>query len=96
MERERMKEVKSFAIIGAGLVGVELATDLKSYFPDKEVIAYTRSGGWLPRVPKADEMIRPETEAQGVQVAGRIRALTQPPALTFGPGMTCPIEFTPP
>ena len=68
IERERMKDCSSFALIGAGLVGTELATDLKSYFPDKKVTVYTKAGGWLPRIQGAHEMVDAEVKAQGVDL----------------------------
>ena len=63
-----MNEVDTFAVIGAGLVGVELATDLKSYYPEKEVVCYTRGSGWMPRIPGAHELIKEETDRQGIKL----------------------------
>ena len=68
VEKERMRDCSSFALIGAGLVGIELSTDIKSYFPDKEVVVYTKAGGWLPRIPGAHGMVSPEIETQGVKL----------------------------
>jgi NADH dehydrogenase FAD-containing subunit len=68
MERERMKEVSSFAVIGAGLVGIQLACELRHYFPDKEVNVYTRAGGWLPRVPGAHDNVLEEIDRQGINL----------------------------
>ena len=68
VERERMAEVDSFAIIGAGLVGIELAGDLKSYFPDKPVNVYTKAGGYLPRVPGAHDRVAPVCENLGIDI----------------------------
>ena len=67
-EQKRMGEVSSFAIVGAGLVGIELAGDLKSYFPDKSIEVYTRSGAWLPRIAGAHERVEPVMKALGVNL----------------------------
>ncbi len=71
MERQRMAEVDSFTVVGAGLVGVELATDLKSYFPDKNVHVITRSDGWLPRIPGAHPMVDEVCKEMGVTLHTR-------------------------
>ena len=67
-ERQRMCDVDSFSVVGSGLVGIELATDLKSYFPDKQVDVFTRSQGWLPRVPGAHAMVNEVCVKLGVQL----------------------------
>ncbi|CAF1481252.1 unnamed protein product [Didymodactylos carnosus] len=35
--QDRVRSAKSVALIGGGAVGVQMATDIKSYYPDKEV-----------------------------------------------------------
>ena len=35
--QERIKDAQKIAVIGAGAVGVELATDIKAFYPDKDV-----------------------------------------------------------
>ena len=35
LERQRCKEAPSFTVVGGGLVGTELAFDLKAFFPEK-------------------------------------------------------------
>jgi NADH dehydrogenase FAD-containing subunit len=65
-ERQRMAQVPSFSIVGAGLVGMQLACDLKHYFPEKEVNCYARGGGWLPRIPGAHEKVAEHCTQLGV------------------------------
>lgn len=36
--QEDVKRSKSILIVGGGAVGVQMATDLKEYYPDKEVV----------------------------------------------------------
>ena len=68
MERERMAEVDNFSVVGAGLVGIQMACELRHYFPEKEVNVYTRAGGWLPRVPEAHGHLHEECTKQGVKL----------------------------
>ncbi|XMA09185.1 hypothetical protein WAI453_001976 [Rhynchosporium graminicola] len=35
--QERIKESMDIALVGAGAVGVQLATDIKSFYPEKKV-----------------------------------------------------------
>merc|ERR1740117_2857804 len=42
-ERRRMAAASGFTVVGSGVVGSELALDLKAFFPDKPVNVVTRS-----------------------------------------------------
>jgi NADH dehydrogenase FAD-containing subunit len=44
-----IKESKTIAIIGGGAVGVEIATDIKSYYPEKQVTIVHSRQHLLPR-----------------------------------------------
>ena len=57
IERRRMAASSCFTVVGSGVVGTELAHDIKSFFPDKPVNVVTRSDvGFLPRVPGAHDI----------------------------------------
>ena len=62
-----MASASSFTVVGSGVVGTELALDIKAFFPDKPVHVVTRSEiGYLPRVPGAHDMVAKVAEEQGV------------------------------
>ena len=63
-----MAEVDSFSVVGSGLVGVELATELKTHFPDKAVNVFTRSDGWLTRVPGTHALVGEVCSGMGVRL----------------------------
>ena len=66
LERKRCENAESFTVVGGGLVGVELAFDLKSFMPDKRVEVVTRSDAWMPRVPGAHELVQQQAEEKGI------------------------------
>ena len=67
IERRRMAASSCFTVVGSGVVGTELAHDIKSFFPDKPVHVVTRSDvGFLPRIPGASEMIGKHAEEAGL------------------------------
>jgi NADPH-dependent 2,4-dienoyl-CoA reductase/sulfur reductase-like enzyme len=47
--QESIKAAKTIAIIGGGAVGVEIATDIKSYYPEKQVTIVHSRQQLLPR-----------------------------------------------
>jgi NADH dehydrogenase FAD-containing subunit len=73
-ERRRMASASSFTVVGSGVVGSELALDLRSFFPDKPVNVVTRSEvGWLPRVPGAHKLVAQVCDEKGVSlVTGKV------------------------
>lgn len=73
-ERRRMAAATSFTVVGSGVVGSELALDLKCFYPDKPVNVVTRSEvGWLPRVPGAHEIVAKVCGEKGVSlVTGKV------------------------
>ena len=73
-ERRRMASASSFTVVGSGVVGSELALDLKSFYPDKPVNVVTRSEvGWLPRVPGAHDIVAKVCDEKGVAlVTGKV------------------------
>lgn len=50
--QKRVAGAKTIALIGGGAVGVEMAADIKSYFPDKEVTLIHSRAQLLPRFGK--------------------------------------------
>ncbi|KAB5584864.1 putative AMID-like mitochondrial oxidoreductase [Coniochaeta sp. 2T2.1] len=50
--QERVAAAKSVALVGGGAVGVEMAADIKSYFPEKRVMLVHSRGQLLPRFGK--------------------------------------------
>lgn len=50
--QNKIKDAKRIAVIGGGAVGVELASDVKSFYPDKEVALIHSRGQLLPSFGK--------------------------------------------
>ena len=69
-----MAAASGFTVVGSGVVGSELALDLKAFFPDKPVNVVTRSEvGFLPRVPGAHEFVAKVCDEKGVGlVTGKV------------------------
>ena len=65
-ENERIKAAPSVTVVGGGVVGSELAFDVKAFFPDKKVELATRSHAMLKRVPMADELVKKCADEDGI------------------------------
>ncbi|KAL4884485.1 hypothetical protein BJY04DRAFT_182604 [Aspergillus karnatakaensis] len=63
-----IKEAKSILIAGGGAVGVQMATDLKEYYPDKEVTVVQSRPKLMPQYHgKLDQIIRKRFEELGIK-----------------------------
>ncbi|KAF4955423.1 hypothetical protein FSARC_11855 [Fusarium sarcochroum] len=63
-----IKAASKVAVIGAGAVGVELAADIKGYYPDKLVTLIHSRGTLLPRFPGVHRHVLAALQALGVDV----------------------------
>eukprot|EP00397_Hematodinium_sp_SG-2012_P010126 GEMP01010232.1.p1 GENE.GEMP01010232.1~~GEMP01010232.1.p1 ORF type:complete len:928 (+),score=194.05 GEMP01010232.1:275-3058(+) len=75
-ERHNIETAERILVIGGGLVGIELAADIKDAFPDLEVILIHSSTKLLKRMPGAHEIVLPFLrDTQGVTVRLNERVL---------------------
>lgn len=67
--QEKIQAANRIAIIGGGAMGVEIATDMKSFFPSKEVTLFHSRYQLLPRFGrKLHDFVLPAMEKLGIQV----------------------------
>ncbi|KAI0203277.1 hypothetical protein F4808DRAFT_418000 [Astrocystis sublimbata] len=67
--QRRLKSAQSIAIIGGGAVGVQMATDLKEIYPDKEITLVHSRMQLMPLYhEKLDEIIKVRCEELGVKL----------------------------
>ncbi|KAI1171278.1 FAD/NAD(P)-binding domain-containing protein [Nemania sp. FL0916] len=67
--QERLKKAKSIAIIGGGAVGVQMATDLKEIYPEKEITLVHSRNQLMPLYhSKLDEIIKERCQELGVKL----------------------------
>ncbi|KAI1085545.1 FAD/NAD(P)-binding domain-containing protein [Whalleya microplaca] len=67
--QERIKQAKSVLIVGGGAVGVQMATDLKEIYPEKEVILVHSRNQLMPLYhEKLDEIIKARCKELGVKL----------------------------
>ncbi|KAI1747245.1 FAD/NAD(P)-binding domain-containing protein [Xylaria castorea] len=67
--QQRLRDAKSVAIIGGGAVGVQMATDLKEIYPDKEVTLIHSRNQLMPVYhEKLDEIIKARFQELGVKL----------------------------
>jgi NADH dehydrogenase FAD-containing subunit len=67
--QEKIQAVNRIAIIGGGAMGVEIATDIKSFFPSKEVTLFHSRYQLLPSFGrKLHDFVLPAMEKLGIQV----------------------------
>ncbi|KAJ8125273.1 hypothetical protein O1611_g8366 [Lasiodiplodia mahajangana] len=66
--QQRLKNAKSIAIIGGGAVGVQMATDLKEIYPEKEITLVHSRNQLMPLYhKKLDEIIKERCQELGVK-----------------------------
>lgn len=53
---KRIASAMTIAIIGAGITGVELAAEIRERYPDKEVLLYASTDGFLSMLPDAQRV----------------------------------------
>ncbi|KAI1741961.1 FAD/NAD(P)-binding domain-containing protein [Xylaria scruposa] len=67
--QQQLKDAKSVAIIGGGAVGVQMATDLKEIYPDKEVTLIHSRNQLMPVYhEKLDEIIKARFQELGIKL----------------------------
>ncbi len=66
-ERENIKSCERVVCIGGGLVGVELASDIKDEFPDKDVTIIHRNSKLLPRIEAAHPLLMEHMNKVGIK-----------------------------
>ncbi|KAL2815861.1 hypothetical protein BDW59DRAFT_153591 [Aspergillus cavernicola] len=63
-----IKQAKSILIAGGGAVGVQMATDLKEYYPDKEITVVQSRPHLMPQYhPKLHELIKGRFDELGIK-----------------------------
>lgn len=66
--QQRLKDARSIAIVGGGAVGVQMATDLKEIYPDKEITLVHSRNQLMPLYhKKLDEIIKARCQELGVK-----------------------------
>jgi NADH dehydrogenase FAD-containing subunit len=66
--QERLRQAKSIAIIGGGAVGVQMATDLKEIYPEKDITLVHSRDQLMPLYhKKLDEIIKARCQELGVK-----------------------------
>ncbi|KAJ9144646.1 Oxidoreductase [Pleurostoma richardsiae] len=77
--QQGVKNAKSIVIVGGGAVGVQMATDLKEVYPEKDVTVVQSRDRLMPLYhPKMDEIIRARFKELGVNVISGTRAVVPP------------------
>jgi NADH dehydrogenase FAD-containing subunit len=73
-----VKHAKTIAVVGAGAVGVEMATDIKAYYPEKEVTLFSSRDYVLPGFgPKLRDYALDAIKKLGVNVVLNVRPTIQ-------------------
>lgn len=74
-----VKRARSIVIVGGGAVGVQMATDLKEYYPDKEVTVVQSRPKLMPQFhEKLHEIVKARFDELGVKLVTGAR-VTLPP-----------------
>lgn len=82
--QEAIKAAQTIAIIGGGAVGVEITTDIKSYYPHKQVTIVHSHRQLLPHFgPRLHDYVRSKVEQMGIELQ-----LGERPQLPFETGMS--------
>jgi apoptosis-inducing factor 2 len=67
--QDNIQQAKSIAVIGGGAVGVELVSDIKSFYPDKEVSLFHSRNQLLPRFgPRLHDHVLQTLTDMGIHV----------------------------
>jgi NADH dehydrogenase FAD-containing subunit len=90
-----IKRSKSILIVGGGAVGVQMATDLKEYYPDKEVTVVQSRPRVMPNFhPRLHEIIEKRFEELGIQLITGSRVKIPPSGSFPNDGTTFDVELT--
>jgi NADH dehydrogenase FAD-containing subunit len=66
--QQQVKKASKIVIVGGGAVGVQMATDLKEVYPEKDVTLIHSRDRLMPLYhPKMDKIIRDRFEELGVK-----------------------------
>jgi len=85
--RERVKECKKVVCIGGGLVGVEMAAEIKAYYPEKEIYVLDLLTEVLASLPeRAQRWGRAYLEKLGVQLYLGRKSNIETSKITFDDG----------
>lgn len=77
--QDHIKEAEHIAVIGGGAVGIEVATDIKSFFPSKDVtLFHSRSQLLSTFGPKLHGYVSTTLDTLGVRVILEARPEIQP------------------
>ncbi|KAI9374799.1 hypothetical protein BJX61DRAFT_496401 [Aspergillus egyptiacus] len=88
-----VKRAKSILIAGGGAVGVQMATDLKEYYPEKEVTVVQSRPRLMPQYhPKLHELIKERFDELGIKFITGSRI--QIPPAGFPPTTPFPVHLT--
>jgi NADH dehydrogenase FAD-containing subunit len=85
--QKQIEAAQRIAVVGAGAVGVEMATDIKAYYPNKDVTLLSSRDYLLAGFgPKLRESALEASKALGVNVVLRARPKIQGQELHFADG----------
>lgn len=89
-----VKRSKSILIVGGGAVGVQMATDLKEYYPDKEVTVVQSRPRVMPNFhPRLNEIIQKRFDELGIRLITGSRVKI-PPGGFPNDGSTFNVQLT--
>lgn len=74
-----VKKSRSIMVVGGGAVGVQMATDLKEYYPEKEVTVVQSRPRVMPNFhPQLHEIVKRRFDELGVRLITRSRVMIPP------------------
>ncbi|KAH8652137.1 hypothetical protein BX600DRAFT_516211 [Xylariales sp. PMI_506] len=77
--QNRVKEAKSIVVVGGGAVGVQMATDLKELYPEKQVTLVHSRNQLMPNYhERLDQIIKERCKELGVELALGSRVVMPP------------------
>ncbi|KAG8865304.1 hypothetical protein FRB96_000194 [Tulasnella sp. 330] len=78
--QEGVKKVQSICVVGGGAVGVQMATDIKEYFPDKDVTLIHSRAHTMPKFdPRFHDIIKARCDELGIKMMLSNRVVGIPP-----------------
>ncbi|KZO94367.1 FAD/NAD-P-binding domain-containing protein [Calocera viscosa TUFC12733] len=85
--QEQVKNSNDIAVIGGGAIGVQMATDIKEYYPDKHVtLIHSRAHLMNNFHPKMHEVIMDRCKELGIDVIVEDRVKVPPAGFPVGKG----------
>jgi pyruvate/2-oxoglutarate dehydrogenase complex dihydrolipoamide dehydrogenase (E3) component len=77
--QERIKSAKKIAVIGGGAVGIEMASDIKSFYPEKDItLVHSRDQLLLHFGPRLHEHVVEAFNKLGIEIIFQERPETLP------------------